>query len=321
MDRMSVKKELFTCMIHDGILIDPVTCQDCNNNFCNECATDSKKRKDNCPYCGHNPFNFERNNILRNLINSMVLICNKCGRKFEKNEEKEYDDHILKCVKLSCLLCKKDFYNTNDFSEHILKDNYHLNIISLKFDTNISIQNENSSNGILPGIYQDPSKPRHYLNLLNKARKVDISKEQNINFENVDSLIQNNINVPKECVLNPEMDLYFCYQKTNLNCKCCKDQICQPGNCLCKRCMNLNKEYHGLKMHYLINKAGRAARYSKRHFHCYCKYIKQVKNDNGNVFNNKFFCGDITYCPPCLNLNDLMDHYLGDLANVLREKY
>lgn len=318
---MSVKKELFTCMIHDGILIDPVTCQDCNNNFCNECATDSKKRKDNCPYCGHNPFNFERNNILRNLINSMVLICNKCGRKFEKNEEKEYDDHILKCVKLSCLLCKKDFYNTNDFSEHILKDNYHLNIISLKFDTNISIQNENSSNGILPGIYQDPSKPRHYLNLLNKARKVDISKEQNINFENVDSLIQNNINVPKECVLNPEMDLYFCYQKTNLNCKCCKDQICQPGNCLCKRCMNLNKEYHGLKMHYLINKAGRAARYSKRHFHCYCKYIKQVKNDNGNIFNNKFFCGDITYCPPCLNLNDLMDHYLGDLANVLREKY
>ena len=321
MDRMSVKKELFTCMIHDGILIDPVTCQDCNNNFCIECATDSKKRKDNCPYCGHNPFNFERNNILRNLINSMVLICNKCGRKFEKNEEKEYDDHILKCVKLSCLLCKKDFYNTNDFSEHILKDNYHLNIISLKFDTNISIQNENSSNGIIPGIYQDPSKPRHYLNLLNKARKVDISKEQNINFENVDSLIQNNINVPKECVLNPEMDLYFCYQKTNLNCKCCKDQICQPGNCLCKRCMNLNKEYHGLKMHYLINKAGRAARYSKRHFHCYCKYIKQVKNDNGNVFNNKFFCGDITYCPPCLNLNDLMDHYLGDLANVLREKY
>jgi hypothetical protein len=251
----------------------------------------------------------------------MVLICNKCGRKFEKNEEKEYDDHILKCVKLSCLLCKNDFYNTNDFSEHILKDNYHLNIISLKFDTNISIQNENSSNGILPGIYQDPSKPRHYLNLLNKARKVDISKEQNINFENVDSLIQNNINVPKECVLNPEMDLYFCYQKTNLNCKCCKDQICQPGNCLCKRCMNLNKEYHGLKMHYLINKAGRAARYSKRHFHCYCKYIKQVKNDNGNIFNNKFFCGDITYCPPCLNLNDLMDHYLGDLANVLREKY
>jgi len=71
--------------------------------------------------------------------------------------------------------------------------------------------------------------------------------------------------------------------------------------------MNLNKEYHGLKMHYLINKAGRAARYSRRHFHCYCKYIKQVKNDNGNIFNNKFYCGDITYCPPCQNLDDLMD--------------
>ena len=49
------------------------------------------------------------------------------------------------------------------------------------------------------------------------------------------------------------MDLYFCYKKTNLNCKCCIEHICKPGSCLCKRCMYLNKEYHGLKMHYLIN--------------------------------------------------------------------
>ncbi len=34
-----------------------------------------------------------------------------------------------------------------------------------------------------------------------------------------------------------------------------------------------------------------------------------------------FFCGDITYCQPCLDLNNLMDDYLGDLANILRDKY
>ena len=44
--------------------------------------------------------------------------------------------------------------------------------------------------GIIPGIYQDPNKLRHYLNLLNKARKVDIGTEGNINFENIVSLIQ-----------------------------------------------------------------------------------------------------------------------------------
>jgi len=317
---MSVKKELFTCMIHDGILKDPVTCQDCNNNFCNLCALDSQKRRDVCPYCAHNPFRFERNNIIRNLINSMILVCNKCGKSFKKNEENEYDEHIMNCVKLNCIICKEKFFNQNDYKNHILNDDNHLNFISIKFDININ-DKENSNYGIIPGIYQDPTKPRHYLNLLNKARKVDISKEENINFENVDSLIHNIVNIPKDCILNEEMDLYFCYKKTNLNCKCCIEHICKPGCCLCKRCMNLNKEYHGLKMHYLINKAGRAARYSRRHFHCYCKYIKQVKNDNGNIFNNKFFCGDITYCQPCLDLNDLMDDYLGDLANVLRDKF
>ena len=317
---MSVKKELFTCMIHDGILNDPVTCQDCNNNFCNQCANDSKKRKDNCPYCGHNPFNFERNNTLKTIINSMILICSKCGKKFPQSQEMEYEDHIGKCLKYFCSLCKETFYDKIDFSNHIYKDDYHINYLAKKFDSN-SNQNQDSLYGIIAGIYQDPSQPRHYLNLLNKARKVDLSREQNINFENADSLIRKKINVPKECLLNIEMDLFFCYKKTNLNCKCCIEHICKPGCCLCKRCMNLNKEYHGLKMHYLINRAGRAARYSKRHFHCYCKYIKQVKNDNGNIFNNKFYCGDITYCPPCQNLDDLMDDYLGDLANVLREKY
>ena len=48
------------------------------------------------------------------------------------------------------------------------------------------------------------------------------------------------------------MYLYFCYKKTNLNCKCCIEHICKPGSCLCKRCMNLNKEYHELKMYYLM---------------------------------------------------------------------
>ena len=160
---MSVKKELFTCMIHDGILKDPVTCQDCNNNFCNLCALDSQKRRDVCPYCAHNPFRFERNNIIRNLINSMILVCNKCGKSFKKNEENEYDEHIMNCVKLNCIICKEKFFNQNDYKNHILNDDNHLNFISIKFDININ-DKDNSNYGIIPGIYQDPTKPRHYLN-------------------------------------------------------------------------------------------------------------------------------------------------------------
>ena len=175
-------------------------------------------------------------------------------------------------------------------------------------------------NPIQPGIYQDPLKPRRFLNLLNKARNSDISADPNINFENEDSLIRNKIDVPNKCVLDEGMDLFFCYSNTGNQCSCCNDHIYKPGNCLCKNCMELNKKYHGLKNHYLINKAGRAARYSRRHFHCYCKFIKQVINENGNVFNNKFFCGDITYCPACSSLDELMDYYLGDVANTLRNR-
>ena len=95
----------------------------------------------------------------------------------------------MNCVKLNRILCKEQFINHNDFKNHILKDDNHLNFISIKFDININ-DKDNSNYGIIPGIYQDPTKPRHYLNLLNKARKVNIGREGNINFENVVSLIQ-----------------------------------------------------------------------------------------------------------------------------------
>ena len=88
----------------------------------------------------------------------MILVCNKYGKSFKKNEENEYDEHIMNCVKLNCIICKEQFFNHNDFKNHILKDDNHLNFISIKFDINIINDKENSNFGIIP-IYQDPNKP------------------------------------------------------------------------------------------------------------------------------------------------------------------
>ena len=64
----------------------------------------------------------------------------------------------MNCVKLNRILCKEQFINHNDFKNHILKDDNHLNFISIKFDINIINDKENSNFGIIP-IYQDPNKP------------------------------------------------------------------------------------------------------------------------------------------------------------------
>ena len=313
---MSGNKQSFTCMIHEGILVNPVTCDNCANNFCLECANESKRRRNFCPYCKTTPFNLKRNYMLENIIKKIGLVCPNCGKTFPVEEEDKYDEHIEFCEKISCPCCNELFNNTDIYKNHFLADEKHLIFLSDRFDD----MPKKNVNPMQPGIYQDPLKPRRFLNLLNKARNSDISADPNINFENEDSLIRNNIDVPNKCVLDEGMDLFFCYSNTGNQCSCCNDHICKPGNCLCKNCMELNKKYHGLKNHYLINKAGRAARYSRRHFHCYCKFIKQVINENGNVFNNKFFCGDITYCPACSSLDELMDYYLGDVANTLRNR-
>ena len=102
--------------------------------------------------------------------------------------------------------------------------------------------------------------------------------------------------------------LYYCYNKTNLNCGCC-DGICHLGSCFCVDCMNKNKEFKGLKQKYLINKSGKAARYKVKSYYCKHHFFTTLKKNRSDF--DKSFCDPPNEpCPDCKVLTKLMNKYL-----------
>jgi len=130
------------------------------------------------------------------------------------------------------------------------------------------------------------------------------------------------LNIPAKCKFSEKYNLYYCYKNSNLNCNCCQNHICQPGNCICKDCMKVNINYHGLKKYYLINKAGRACKYSYNYFHCHCKIETRTQNENGNIFIGLNWCHYPAYpCEACQQVTKLMDIYLDpEIVSKLRQR-
>ncbi len=128
--------------------------------------------------------------------------------------------------------------------------------------------------------------------------------------------------VPDKCIFLDKYNLYYCFRNNNLNCECCKNQICEPGNCMCKECMQTNLSYHGLKKYYLINKAGRACKFSYSNYYCHCRTERRTKNDNGNIFIAMEWCHYPSFpCLACEEATKLMDKYIDqELINKLKEK-
>ena len=96
--------------------------------------------------------------------------------------------------------------------------------------------------------------------------------------------------------------------KEKLNCICCKDKICQEGNCYCPKCMKLNIEKKKLINGELINKSGHIAKRKKKNnkirYFCGCKYLKEV-----NVFKGKNIVEATCYSDnPCDDCQKLIEN-------------
>ena len=127
--------------------------------------------------------------------------------------------------------------------------------------------------------------------------------------------------IPDDAKLNIEYDLYFCGKPNHIDCICCIEHNCKPGSCMCISCMKLNKKYHNLKSHYLINKSGRACKYSHGYFHCYCNYIHIVHDVGNNIFKPIYKCKGENICKPCEEITLLMETYLPmSICEKLRER-
>ena len=127
--------------------------------------------------------------------------------------------------------------------------------------------------------------------------------------------------IPGEAKLNMEYDLYFCGKPNHIDCICCTEHKCKPGACMCISCMKLNKKYHKLKSHYLINKSGRACKYSHGFFHCYCNYTHIVHDVGNNIFKPVYKCQGENICKPCEEITLLMETYLpSTICQKLRDR-
>ena len=127
--------------------------------------------------------------------------------------------------------------------------------------------------------------------------------------------------IPEDAKLNTKYDLFFCGKQNHIDCICCTDHKCKPGACMCISCMKLNKKYHKLKSHYLINKSGRACKYSHGFFHCYCNYTHIVHDVGNNIFKPVYRCQGENICKPCEEITLLMETYLpSSICQKLRDR-
>ena len=74
--------------------------------------------------------------------------------------------------------------------------------------------------------------------------------------------------------------------------------------------MKKNLKLHKLKRYYLINKMGRACKYSHGYFHCNSKFENITQDKGGNYFKNEITCSNDYTCEACKYITKIMNYYL-----------
>jgi hypothetical protein len=297
-----------------------------------------------CPLC-KKPLEVERNTVMEDLLKDMIIECKGCTLSFKGYinyvNHKEFCKKIV-CKICNCdfknfRLFVEHFENlelhlniatyafdTN--SNENIKNEENWNLIYAKEIANLNKNNNNnfvdkyknreyvnfldikeeSNFDTAFNLYNESKKPFREFSLTNSFKSLceDLGKgfinKENREFNDKDLLI------PAKCKYYKQYDLFYCLNETNINCTCCPDHICKPGNCLCKDCMTVNLKYHKLKTFFSINKEKRACKYSNKSFHCHYKYLKQ---NNNRI--TEFFCHGISPpCQACKELTEIMEYYI-----------
>ena len=226
-------------------------------------------------------------------------------KKFSEEEEKKIDNTIEKW--------KKDYEKKNSLKNNNQKEKetyeeiegYLDSKIIYEFQNYLNIKSEENFDKIFTKYFYGKDRFENFQNTkeFQDVCVIDNKKNYIISFKD--------FIVPDKCIFLDKYNLYYCFRNNNLNCECCENHICQPGNCICKECMQTNLSFHGLKQYYLINKAGRACKYSYGYFYCHCRTEKRSKNENGNIFIAMEWCHyNSLPCLACQEVTKLMDKYI-----------
>jgi len=264
-----------------------------NDYFCNICLFYKKKLK-RCKHCKQ-------------------FFCKECYMKWAE----ECIENIGTAI--SCPYCK---------NLSIFKKTLTINDIINEFQNKELENNEKNNNELKTDLNQDKSilynnndypndnSNRKLLVINNKIYKCIINTGK---LEKYNSYFKEINNISNKMILNDlkdnsikyskEYDLFYCDKNNNINCSCCNNNICKLGNCLCLKCMNINKQYHELKSHYLINKYGRLAKVNKN-LECFC-FCYFIEDENPVIcgFRNKVSKKSYI-CNGCRDLSKNIFNYL-----------
>lgn len=123
-DVIQSMKDEISCSICIGVVIDPLTCSKCENNFCKVCINQWQKSNNKCPFrCSPLSFN-PPTRLLKNMLSNLEIICpNDCGDIINYNKLK---DHLMVCKveKRQCPCCMSYVKKENiKFKEFIVSSN------------------------------------------------------------------------------------------------------------------------------------------------------------------------------------------------------
>ena len=263
----------------------------------------------------------ETNNTSEKNSNKMEKkIIDKFGELNLENSNKE------KTLKKSKTTLKSKRFNTSRSLKNQIKEK-----IVIKKDEDLKNEDNENNNNEEEEILQKRIIQNPIINFSNSGKKIfqnnQIVEEETQISKYVDYLndpkpiSQKPATIPGDAKLNTTYDLYFCGRPNHIDCICCTEHKCLPGNCMCISCMKLNKKYHKLKSHYLINKTGRACKYSHGSFHCYCNYSHIVHDVGSNIFKPVYRCQGENVCRSCEEITLLMETYLpSTICQKLRDR-
>ena len=112
-------KDLVKCPICHGILINPMKCMWCQNDYCKKCIDERSKKDERCPNKCKNQ-NYQKSLDKNNILSKLKFNCQICGEKIAYDNIK---NHMEICDKVYIEMVKKDedSENNNNINEKKIK--------------------------------------------------------------------------------------------------------------------------------------------------------------------------------------------------------
>lgn len=168
-------KDIITCHICSGIMINPKECTSCQNSFCKRCIEEWKSLNNSCPFkCDEKEFK-ESSRPLKNLLEKLIFKCIFCDKIGKDNTYKSFLIHIKSCdkIRVNCPTCNSSVFRSKliENKEFLkLKENYanlNKNYMDLQ-EENLKLQKEIT---VLKNQRRNSSYPKknEFINILNSV--------------------------------------------------------------------------------------------------------------------------------------------------------